>query len=204
MRPSPPESSCARLLKFRRVHRRERRKNRESGIDFSGSPESSVGWIASPEAMSACCVSPKDRAVISIAIPGIYSLKPRLCESGSEDLRAGCIRPQKEVSVQAQKKGGVLASTHRWKRRRHAEDGSLASLKTGPKNKRRQRRSRSRGLIDRDICRGTPATTANVDSRLANRRSDHAGSRIDFVDAREPVVCRRMAWLLRIYRRINM
>jgi hypothetical protein len=29
--------------------------------------------------------------------------------------------------------GGVLASTHRWKRRRHVEDGSLASLKTGPK-----------------------------------------------------------------------
>jgi len=29
--------------------------------------------------------------------------------------------------------GGVLASTHRWKRRRHVEDGSLASLKTEPK-----------------------------------------------------------------------
>jgi len=29
--------------------------------------------------------------------------------------------------------GGALASTHRWKRRRHVEDGSLASLKTGPK-----------------------------------------------------------------------
>src|SRR5206468_7321550 len=72
--------------------------------------------------------------------------------------------------------GGALASTHRWKRRRHVEDGSLASLKTGPKNKRRQRRSRSRGLIDRDVCRGTPATTANVDSRLANRWSDRAGS----------------------------
>src|SRR5206468_440972 len=83
---------------------------------------------------------------------------------------------QKEVFVQVQKNGGVLASTHRWKRRRHVEDGSLASLKTGPKNKRRQRRSRSRGLIDRDICRGTPATTANVDSRLANRWSDRAGS----------------------------
>jgi len=31
------------------------------------------------------------------------------------------------------KKGGALASTHRWKRGRHVEDGSLASLKTGPK-----------------------------------------------------------------------
>ena len=29
--------------------------------------------------------------------------------------------------------GGALASTHRRKRRRHVEDGSLASLKTGPK-----------------------------------------------------------------------
>jgi hypothetical protein len=29
--------------------------------------------------------------------------------------------------------GGVLASTHRLKRRRHVEDGSLASLKTEPK-----------------------------------------------------------------------
>src|SRR6266404_231382 len=29
--------------------------------------------------------------------------------------------------------GGALVSTHRWKRRRHVEDGSLASLKSGPK-----------------------------------------------------------------------
>ena len=62
------------------------------------------------------------------------------------------MRRQKDVFVQAQK-GGVLASTHRWKCRWHVEDGSLASLKTEPKNKRRQRRSRSRGLIDRDVCR---------------------------------------------------
>jgi len=43
MRTSPPESNFARLLKFRRVHRRERRKNRETGIDLSGTPESSLG-----------------------------------------------------------------------------------------------------------------------------------------------------------------
>ena len=171
MRTSPPESSFARLLKFRRVHRRERRRNRETGIDFSGRPESSLGWIASPEVISACCVSAKDRAVISIAIPELFF---RAAPVGV--LRFCCIRPQKEVFVQAQKTGGVLASTHCWKRRRHVEDGSLASLKTGPKNKRRQRRSRSRGLIDRDVCRGTPATAANVDSRLANRWSDHIGS----------------------------
>jgi hypothetical protein len=90
-------------------------------------------------------------------------------------LRFCCIRPQKEVSVQAQKRG------------RTGFDSSLEAqmacrgwfvglVKNRTKNKRRQRRSRSRGLIDRDVCRGTPATAANVDSRLANRRSDHAGS----------------------------
>ncbi len=42
-----------------------------------------------------------------------------------------CIRPQFAVFVQAQS-GGVLASTHRLKRGRHVEDGSLASLKTEP------------------------------------------------------------------------
>src|ERR1700731_3235868 len=39
-------------------------------------------------------------------------------------------------------------------------------------NKRRSRRSRSRGLIDRDVFAATPAGGGNVDSRLANRRSD--------------------------------
>src|SRR3954469_2151593 len=42
-------------------------------------------------------------------------------------------------------------------------------------NKRRSRRSRSRGLIDRDVSAATPASGGNVDSRLANRRSDRAG-----------------------------
>ena len=39
----------------------------------------------------------------------------------------------KRGNCSSTKNGGVLASTHRWKRRRHVEDGSLASLKTGPK-----------------------------------------------------------------------
>src|SRR3981189_1449500 len=43
------------------------------------------------------------------------------------------------------------------------------------KNKRRSPRSRSRGLIDRDVWSGTPATAPNVDSRLIKRRSDRAG-----------------------------
>src|SRR5207253_7980974 len=80
MRTSPPESNFARLLKFRRVHRRERRKNRETETDFSGSPESSLGWTTSPGDMSAGWVSAKDRAVISIAIPGISLLEPLFCE----------------------------------------------------------------------------------------------------------------------------
>src|SRR6266568_2355187 len=42
------------------------------------------------------------------------------------------------------------------------------------KNKRRSRRSRSRGLIDRDVSGATPAGIGNVDSRLANRRGDRA------------------------------
>jgi len=41
-------------------------------------------------------------------------------------------------------------------------------------NKRRSRRSRSRGLIDRDVFAATPASGGNVDSRLANWRSDRA------------------------------
>src|SRR6476619_2350798 len=43
------------------------------------------------------------------------------------------------------------------------------------KNKRRLPRSRSRGLIDRDVWSWTPATAPNVDSRLIKRRSDRAG-----------------------------
>ena len=101
MRTSPPESSLARLLKFRRVHRRERRKNRERGTDFSGSPESSLGWTASLEAMSACWVSAKDRAVISTAIPGL------LCRSAS------CKQMRRSLAVPLHKtaKRGICSST---------------------------------------------------------------------------------------------
>ena len=42
-------------------------------------------------------------------------------------------------------------------------------------NKRRSRRSRSRGLIDCDVSGVTPASVGNVDSRLADRRSDRVG-----------------------------
>src|SRR5256885_10773688 len=41
-------------------------------------------------------------------------------------------------------------------------------------NKRRLRRSSSRGLIDRDVFAATPAGGENEDSRLAEARSDRA------------------------------
>jgi hypothetical protein len=49
----------------------------------------------------------------------------------------------------------------------------LVKIRT-KKNKRRSPRSRSRGLIDRDVSGGTPATAGNMDSRLIVRRSDRA------------------------------
>src|SRR5207247_10400029 len=50
-------------------------------------------------------------------------------------------------------------------------------------NKRRSPRSRSRGLIDRDVWSWTPATATNVDSRLIERRSARAGRWRNFDDA---------------------
>ena len=40
---------------------------------------------------------------------------------------------QRSLGAVSSADGGALVSTHRWKRRRHVEDGSLASLKTEPK-----------------------------------------------------------------------
>src|SRR5437764_14374060 len=65
------------------------------------------------------------------------------------------------------------------------------------KNKRRSPRSRSRGLIDRDVWSWTPATAPNVDSRLIVRRSDRARRRRKFADARGPAVCRCNVRLLK-------
>ena len=50
----------------------------------------------------------------------------------------------------------------------------LVKIRT-KQNKRRLPRSRSRGLIDRDVFGWTPATDGNMDSRLIDRRSDRAG-----------------------------
>src|SRR6266404_5558305 len=47
---------------------------------------------------------------------------------------AGWLRRRANSDIFASpQKGGVLASTRSLKRRRHVEDGSLASLKSGPK-----------------------------------------------------------------------
>ena len=47
--------------------------------------------------------------------------------------KRGLFSVPREVEFRLHKNGGVLVSTDCLKRRRHAEDGSLASLKSGPK-----------------------------------------------------------------------
>src|SRR5439155_22783916 len=54
------------------------------------------------------------------------------------------------------------------------------------KNKRRSPRSRSRGLIDRDVWSWTHATAPNGESRLIVRRSDRAGRTRNLAEAQEP------------------
>ncbi len=63
---------------------------------------------------------------------GLLFTEPAAQRKTNKNVQARCIRPQFTVFVQAQF-GGAPASTHRWKRGRHVEDGSLASLKTEPK-----------------------------------------------------------------------
>lgn len=74
------------------------------------------------------------------------------------------------------KNGGVLVSTEGLITGSHAEDDSLASLKIGSKIKR-QSRTGSRGLIDRDVPGRTPAKAGSDDSRLVRRRGDRARGR---------------------------
>jgi len=75
---SPPERARARLLKLRRVHRTEGRKKKERN-DFSavGHAENCEAWIISPDVDFAGCAPVRDRAVISIAIPGCSSFNHR-------------------------------------------------------------------------------------------------------------------------------
>src|SRR5215510_15790719 len=105
MMTSPPESSRARLLKLRRVHVGFVRRNRDRALR---------------RLLGSDCAPTKDSDVISIAILG----EPSDCLHKTAN---------KGNYSSTNYFGGVLASTHRWKCRRHVEDGSLASLKTGPK-----------------------------------------------------------------------
>src|SRR5437870_6154024 len=176
MRTSPPESNFARLLKFRRVHRRERRKNRETETDLSGSPESSLGWTTSPGDMSPDWVSAKDRAVISIAIPGISSLEPLFCEQARRSLAVLLHKTPKRGICSSRKNRGRTGFDSSLEAQAACRGWFVGLVKNRTKkNKRRSRRSSSRGLIDRDVSGATPASVGNVDSRLANRRSDRAG-----------------------------
>lgn len=60
----------------------------------------------------------------------------------------------------------------------HAGDDSLAPLPIGSnKNKRRLRKSRSRGLSSRDVFALTPAGGGRDGSRLAGRRCNRADQR---------------------------
>lgn len=65
-----------------------------------------------------------------------------------------------------------MVSTGKVKPSPHAEDDPLASLKIESKqNKRRSRRSRSRGLIVRDVSGLTPTGSGRENSRLACGRA---------------------------------
>src|SRR5437868_15431082 len=75
--------------------------------------------------------------------------------------------------------------------------------KPSQNNKRRSRRSRSRGLIDRDVSAVTPAGAGDVDSRLIGGGATALRRLIDFADAREPAACRWNVWLLQTVHRIN-
>ncbi len=117
----PPESSGARLLKFRRMRNRE--------IDFRVEGDDR-GGISLRAVSSVGRSLNKERDVISIAI----RITLHRTNSTAKRNKKRCLH---ETSIDricsSTKKGGALASTRRWKRGRHVEDGSLASLKTGPK-----------------------------------------------------------------------
>ena len=86
---SPPESTRARLLKLRRVHRTEGRKKAERQDFFAvGNAENCEEWIISPDVDFSGCVPVGDRAVtvISIAIPGRSSFEPS-AKSAEANLR---------------------------------------------------------------------------------------------------------------------
>ena len=94
----------------------------------------------------------------------------------SDQPRTACIRLQTEVLVQAHYFWGRTGFDSSLEAQTACRGWFVGLVKNRTKtNKRRLPRSRSRGLIDRDVWSWTPATAPNVDSRLIKRRSDRAG-----------------------------
>ena len=98
-----------------------------------------------------------------------------LCMAGSRSILAD------SLSLPKKRGDRILADTGaHWFRLIVGNAGGMSRMVRWPRkkpdqnNKRRSRRSRSRGLIDRDVFAVTPASGENVDSRLANRRNDRA------------------------------
>src|SRR5205807_7245010 len=85
------------------------------------------------------------------------------------------MKPQNELLIQAQFCRGRTGFDSSLETQAACRGRFVGLVKNRTKtNKRRSRRSRSRGLIDRDLFAATPAGGGKVDSRLANRRSDRA------------------------------
>jgi len=62
---------------------------------------------------------------------GLFFIELAALQKGNAKVRA-CLHKTSICGIYSSTIGGVLASTHRQKRGRHVEDGSLASLKTEP------------------------------------------------------------------------
>src|SRR3989442_13963838 len=100
------------------------------------------------------------------------------------------MKPQNELLIQAQFCRGRTGFDSSLEAQAACRGRFVGLVKNRAKtNKRRSPRSRSRGLIDRDVWSWTPATAPNVDSRLIERRSDRAERGRKFADARESAVC---------------
>ena len=120
---SPPESSRARLLKLRRVHVEFVRRNRDRELR----------WLLPGKLRHR-----RQRAFLVIGRPFRLCSGQRFrCDFDRHSIGgpSDCLHKTANRGTYSSTNyfGGVLASTHRWKRRRHVEDGSLASLKTEPK-----------------------------------------------------------------------
>src|SRR5262245_4133638 len=164
---SPPDNSRARLLKLRRVQLElvNLNRDRKPRSLLPGNAGTSAKGLLLYSPVGSVCAPVKDSDVISMAI-----------QLASSTLRL----------LHKTANGAKYSSNYFWGRT--GFDSSLEAqtacrgwfvglVKNRTKtNKRSQRRSRSRGLIDRDVFAVMPASGENVDSRLANRRSDRAGS----------------------------